>query len=64
MHRRTGCNVVAIQVGEEVVADLDAHAPLPANSELVLVGTDDGKARFPEVFPNARRRARFRRTAR
>ncbi len=60
VHRRTGCNVVAIQVGDEIQANPDAHAPLPAGSELVLVGTDEGKARFPEVFPHARRRARFR----
>jgi Trk K+ transport system NAD-binding subunit len=60
LHRRTGCNVVAIQVGEDVRANPNAHTPLPANAELVLVATDDDKARFPEVFPNAVRRGRFR----
>lgn len=60
VHRRTGCNVVALQVGDEIRANPDAHAPLPPGSELVLVATDDGKARFPTVFPHARQRARFR----
>ncbi|MEO1060193.1 MAG: NAD-binding protein [Actinomycetota bacterium] len=60
LHRRTGCNVVALQVGDEIRANPDAHAPLPEGGELVLVATDDGKARFPEVFPHVRQRVRFR----
>ncbi|MEE8600108.1 potassium channel family protein [Euzebya tangerina] len=60
LHRRTGCNVVAVQLGEEIHANPAPDEPLPAGGELVLVGTDADKARFPTVFPNARSRARFR----
>ncbi|MEM8905103.1 MAG: NAD-binding protein [Actinomycetota bacterium] len=64
VHRRTGCNVVALQVGDEIEANPDPHEPLPAGGELVLVATDEGKARFPVVFPHARRRSRTRPTSR
>ena len=64
VHRRTGCNVVALQVGDDIEANPDPHEPLPAGGELVLVATDEGKARFPVVFPHARRRSRTRPTSR
>lgn len=57
VHRRTNCNVIAIETADGIQANPDAHAPLPADGELLLVATDEAKARFSEVFPHARRRA-------
>ncbi len=57
VYRRTNCNVVAIESPGRIEANPDAHAVLPEVGELVLVGTDDAKALFSDVFPQARRRA-------
>jgi len=64
VHRRTECNVVAVEVGGSIQGNPDAHAPLPADGELVLVGTDVAEARFSEEFPHARRRPIFDRARR
>ena len=56
VHRRTDCNVVAIEVDGRIEGNPDPHGTLPAGAELVLVGTDVAEARFSEVFPHARRR--------
>ena len=64
VHRRTDCNVVAIQLGEDVSANPDAHLPLPADAELLLVATDEAKAKFTKVFPHARRRVLLPRSRR
>ncbi len=56
VYRRTQCNVVAIEAGGEIQGNPDAHQPLPADGELVLIGTDEAEAKFSEVFPHARRR--------
>jgi voltage-gated potassium channel len=55
LHRRTGCNVVAVDRSGRIEANPDAHAPLPADGELVLVGTDVAEARFNEEFDVTRR---------
>ncbi len=57
---RTSCNVVAIETADGIEANPDAHIPLPADAELLLVGTDEAKARFTEVFPHAFQRGRRR----
>jgi Trk K+ transport system NAD-binding subunit len=57
VYRRTRCNVVAIESGDGIRVNPDAHIPLPADGELLLVATDDAKARFSAVFPHARGRA-------
>ncbi len=56
VYRRTNCNVVAVDSGNGIHANPDAHVPLPAGCELLLVATDDAKARFSEVFRHARQR--------
>ena len=56
VYRRTSCNVVAIESHDGINANPDAHTPLPSDCELLLVATDDAKARFSEVFPHARKR--------
>ncbi|MEP1123254.1 MAG: TrkA C-terminal domain-containing protein [Ilumatobacter sp.] len=54
--RRTNCNVVAVDSGNGIHSNPDPHVPLPADCELLLVATDDAKARFSEVFRHARQR--------
>ena len=64
IHRRTGCNVIAVDAGGDIVANPDAHRPLPSDGELLLVATDEARTRFAEVFPRARTgplRSRLRR---
>jgi Trk K+ transport system NAD-binding subunit len=58
LHRRTHCNVVAIEVDGDIAGNPDPHVPLPAGAELVLVGTDEAEAKFSQVYPHARRRMR------
>jgi voltage-gated potassium channel len=55
LYRRTRCNVVAVDHGDRIEANPDAHAPLPSDGELVLVGTDVAEARFVDAFGAARR---------
>lgn len=56
VYRRTNCNVIAIETADGIRANPDAHALLPSDGELLLVATDEAKARFSEVFPHARKR--------
>jgi Trk K+ transport system NAD-binding subunit len=56
VHRRTNCNVVAIEIDGRIEGNPDPQRTLPAGAELVLVGTDVAEAKFSEVFPHARRR--------
>lgn len=56
LHRRTECNVVAVEHDGRIHGNPDAHEPLPPGAELILVGTTEAEARFCEVFPGARRR--------
>lgn len=55
LYRRTGCNVVAIDHGDRIEANPDAHQPLPSDGELVLVGTNVAESRFYDEFGEARR---------
>ena len=50
--RALGVHVKAIE------ANPDAHRPLPADGELILVGTDDAQVRFTDEFGVVRRRVR------
>lgn len=58
LHSRTGCNVVAIEYEDRVAGNPDAHAPLEADCELILIGTEEAEAEFSRVFRHARRRVR------
>jgi voltage-gated potassium channel len=60
VHRRTGCNVVAVERDGEIVANPAPDSPLPDEGDLVLVGTDDAEARFNSTFRPIRRRRRLR----
>ena len=61
VYRRTHCNVVAVDHGDRVEANPDAHRPLPAGGELVLVGTDVAESSFTDQFATERGWVRRRR---
>jgi len=46
----TDCSVVAMKVGGEMIITPDPNIPIPADSELVLIGTDEGEKKFMESF--------------
>jgi voltage-gated potassium channel len=58
LYRRTRCNVVAVVDDQGIHGNPDAHQPLPAGGELVVIGTEEAEASFCETFPNARSRVR------
>lgn len=58
VYRRTKCNVVAVEANGEIRGNPDANEPLPADGELVLVGTDEAQTKFSETYAHARRRRR------
>ncbi|MDW3215543.1 MAG: NAD-binding protein [Ilumatobacteraceae bacterium] len=60
LYRRTQCNVVAVDHGDWVEANPDARQPLPADGELVLVGTDVAESSFTDQFGTERRWVRRR----
>jgi Trk K+ transport system NAD-binding subunit len=50
IRKKTGCNVVAIAKEESVQFEMDAHDPLPADSELILAGSLAAEKRFLEMY--------------
>ena len=50
IRERTGCSVVAIRTerGMEVVPNPAAH--LPADADIVLIGTAEGEERFLDLY--------------
>lgn len=46
IRQKTGCNVVAVVQGKSFDVNPDAHAPLPADAELVVIGDVDSETRF------------------
>lgn len=47
----TGCSVVAVRSGAGLAVNPDPAAPLPADAELLLIGTTDSEKRFLSRFP-------------
>jgi voltage-gated potassium channel len=50
IRQKIGCNVVAVVQGREFDVNPDAHTPLPAGAELVLIGDIQSEARFFEQY--------------
>lgn len=48
--RETGCHVVALRTAGEVVVNPDPHVPLPAEGELIFIGSVENEDRFLEKF--------------
>lgn len=51
VHRRTGCNVVAIETVGGTTTSPDPHQPLPEDGTMIIVGADESFGRFRELFP-------------
>jgi K+/H+ antiporter YhaU regulatory subunit KhtT len=45
-----GVNVIAVQQGDEIHTAPSPKLPLPANAELLLVGTHEQRQRFARAF--------------
>ena len=43
---QSGCSVVALRQGETTTINPDPHAPLPADAELILIGSVEAEKRF------------------
>jgi Trk K+ transport system NAD-binding subunit len=46
----TGCSVVAFETGGRTIISPDPRAPLPADAELILIGTTEGEHAFVREF--------------
>lgn len=53
--RETGCYVVGVGRDGEIRTDIDLDEPLPAGSEIILIGTDEGEERFLRTYVSEER---------
>ena len=53
VRRKTGSAVVAWQVGDTITLNPDVHEPMPANGELIVIGTGAAEEEFLEEFESA-----------
>jgi K+/H+ antiporter YhaU regulatory subunit KhtT len=51
LRAETGCSVVAVAHDDAVEGNPDAHTPLPADGELILIGDEASQARFLKRYP-------------
>jgi voltage-gated potassium channel len=59
--RDTGCHVIAITHNGDIRTEIDLDAPLPADADLFLIGSDEGEERFLRRYVAGRPRSRLRR---
>ena len=50
MRAKTGCTVIAVARNSAMETNPDPHVPLPADAEIVLIGTVEAERRFLEVY--------------
>jgi Trk K+ transport system NAD-binding subunit len=50
IREETGCSVIALETPAGLEVNPDPGRPIPAGSELILIGTPDGERRFKERF--------------
>jgi len=51
LRRRTGCSVVAVERGEEVLAGSDPEFQFEPGDSVFICGTNEAIARYHEIFP-------------
>ena len=56
VRQRTGCNIVALASGDQMVTNPEPTVPLPVTAELVVIGDAAAQQRFFDVFPAERRK--------
>ena len=52
IREKTGCNVVALVAGTEMIFNLDPNLPLQGVTEIILIGSVADENRFLEIFGN------------
>ncbi len=52
---KTGCSVIAVSKDGSMDINPDPHAPLPAEAEIVLIGTVEAERRFLEIYRDSLR---------
>lgn len=50
IRRRTGCTVVALEIDGKTEVSFDPNEPLPADAEIILIGSAEGQSRFLKTF--------------
>jgi len=50
IRNKTGCNVIAFQVDGEQNINPDPNAPIPSNSDIILIGKSEDEQRFIEYY--------------
>ena len=50
IRERTECSVVALERDGKVTVNPAPNAPLPADGELILIGTTEGERKFVQAF--------------
>jgi Trk K+ transport system NAD-binding subunit len=50
IRRRTGCTVVGLEVEGTTEVSIDPTRPLPAEAEIILIGSAEGQSRFLKTF--------------
>jgi voltage-gated potassium channel len=50
VRQKTGCNVVALRTKDGLQINPDPRTPLPADGELIIIGTTEAEAAFLEEF--------------
>lgn len=60
VRERTGCNIVAVTIGDHTSPNPDPMAPIPPDSSLVVIGDESAQSEFLDRFP-ANPKARLKR---
>jgi voltage-gated potassium channel len=50
IRQKTGCTVVAWQIDDEMTLNPDPHLPMPARSELILIGAVTAERAFLQRY--------------
>lgn len=50
IRRKTGCTVVALEIGGNTEVGPDPSRPLPADAQIILIGTAEGQSSFLKTF--------------
>jgi Trk K+ transport system NAD-binding subunit len=52
IRQRTGCSVIAIHTGDEVLVNPDPSTTMPAGAELVVIGSEESEQQFLDLHLN------------
>lgn len=50
MRQKTGCNLIAVNTGGEMILNPDPDYRFKENDELILIGTDEAQQKFYQIF--------------